>query len=351
MKKQFVISVLTACTAAVCLPVLSASAEEAAYSNAYALVQSWAEDYPDYVCGVWTETGDVDQIVIGVIPGEEGEAGKRLILDQIQNDDSVSFVTQQHTMSELRAIMDKITAIMQEGKIPDLYACGVYDDENCVHVSADLENASPELKEFTAQCAEKFGDAVVFEQCSGIEAAVATDEKTVFVRDYPEDMDALPQEPILCYGDEDSESDIVMEIGADSAVVQEKIEFFGDENTAKDDTITIGAIMTDKDGKPLPADAQHNQPVHAMPKFQNTETTSSSGRIIWAVCGFGLLLAVGITGVILRQRRTARQTNTGAVITSGSGSAKATERLVRESAPEPPKELKDKIMEQVKQES
>ena len=67
MKKQLVMITAAAITAAVCCPVLHASAEEAPFADAEALYESWenasepgedeyysASGYPDYVCGVWT---------------------------------------------------------------------------------------------------------------------------------------------------------------------------------------------------------------------------------------------------------------------------------------------------------
>ncbi len=326
MKKRYLVSVIAACTAAFCLPAMSAHAEEAAFADAGALVQSWGEEYPDYVCGIWSENGDLSQLVIGILPGEAGEKGRQTVLEQIENDDSVRFVTQQHSHTELSCIMEKLTAYMQEQKVPDLYACALDDQDNCIRAEVNLENPSPALKDFMAWCTEQYGDAVVYEQGSPVTASVEVDSVV---------MDGAAEEQIIC-GETPVEP--VMEIGADA------------EYSGSDDTITIGAVMTDGEGKPLPNHNRHDQPVIAKPSLQNTEQSSSYTRLLWVVSAAVVLAAAGaVVFGVMRHRSAARQTSAGTVVTGGESSRKQTERLVREQAPELPDGLKDRIMQKAKQ--
>ena len=73
--------------------------ENGLYANAGALYQAWFANgngesypYPDYITGVWSSDGTIDNLVFGVLKGYDMEKAKAEILAQIENKDSASFV-------------------------------------------------------------------------------------------------------------------------------------------------------------------------------------------------------------------------------------------------------------------
>lgn len=121
--------------------------------------------YPDYVCGVWTETGDMSQLVVAVTKDEKGEAGKQEILSLIEDDNSVSFMYQAYSYRELSIVNDFVTERLRELGINN-WGCGIDEMENVV--SVDIDTSLPEVKAFMEECFTayanmvKFSDGVVF---------------------------------------------------------------------------------------------------------------------------------------------------------------------------------------------
>ncbi len=120
--------------------------------------------YPDYVCGIWTETGDMSELVVAVTKDEAGEAGKEEILSLIENDASVRFTYQSYPYHELKRVQDEITSYM--GDTSGIYGVGVYEMDNKVHIDINMSNSEAEnyVKKLTAH----YGDKIVFEAGSGI---------------------------------------------------------------------------------------------------------------------------------------------------------------------------------------
>lgn len=134
------------------------------------LYQAWFENeeyeyhYPDYVCGVWTETGDMSQLVVAVTKDEAGEAGKQEILSLIENDASVKFTYQSYTYKELRQLQDELSQFM--GDESGIYGIGVYEMDNKVHADIDMSNPNAEM--YVEKLLGQYGDKLVFEAGSGI---------------------------------------------------------------------------------------------------------------------------------------------------------------------------------------
>ena len=131
------------------------------YSTMGALYQAWGgwEGYPDYVCGVWSTDGGMDNLTVAVTKDEAGERGKAEILSQLKNHDTVTFTTQTYRYSELLQVMEEITA--QMGGDSPIVGCGVYEMENKVGVTL-LETA--ETAEDTAEALlKKYGDRITVE--------------------------------------------------------------------------------------------------------------------------------------------------------------------------------------------
>lgn len=121
-------------------------------------------NYPDYVCGVWTETGDMSELVVAVTKDEAGEAGKEEILSLIENDDSVKFTYQSYSYKELRQAQDEITSFM--GDESGIYGLGVSEMENKLHADIDIDN--PNAEDYMKKLLAAYGDMLVFEAGSGI---------------------------------------------------------------------------------------------------------------------------------------------------------------------------------------
>jgi len=119
--------------------------------------------YPDYVCGVWTETGDMSELVVAVTKDEAGEAGKEEILSLIENDNTVKFVYQTYSYTELRDIQEELSPLMADNGV---YGLGVDEMNNRVNVDVDMNH--PNINAFMEECNAKYGDRVYFEAGSEI---------------------------------------------------------------------------------------------------------------------------------------------------------------------------------------
>ena len=150
----------------------AAHAQTDQFANAYALYESWYASqtdwtksaYPDYVCGVWSTDGGMDNLTIAVLEGAAGEAGKAEILDLVADDSTLTIVTQKYSHAELRAIQEELTPSL--GDETGAYGIGVYEMDNKVHVDINTDN--PGAEDFMAKCLEQYGDRIVFEAGSGV---------------------------------------------------------------------------------------------------------------------------------------------------------------------------------------
>lgn len=134
------------------------------------LYQAWYENgeyeynYPDYVCGVWTETGDMSELVVAVTKDEAGEAGKEEILSLIENDESVKFTYQSYSYKELRQAQDEIVHFM--GDESGIYGLGVDETEN--KLRADIDMSNPNAEATVQKLLAQYGDMLVFEAGNGV---------------------------------------------------------------------------------------------------------------------------------------------------------------------------------------
>ena len=343
MKKRFVMTMSAAVfAAAMSVPAIVASAAKI-YHNPKVMVRDWGmTGYPSYVCGVWTETGETDELVIGIVPGEEGEQGKAEIRAMLEDPDSVTFAEQQFSHDTLHTIMKKMNSYWEEKKVPDIYSWGVYDKENCIRVSCNLEAPSGELKEMMDYFA-KFDGAVVFEQGEPVRLmtdGIEESESSEFVPDYdPEIYDGLPADSVPEW----------------NSAAQDDYILGEDVGAERDNTITIGAIdPNDVGGTPegeigAVADGEiytgAEAPVAVGGLDSGLQSNDRNNAMLWVSCGIGtvLLLGGGVWLVQHKRRTAAMQTNTGAVVRAGHMTLKQTEQAVREQTPEPPEDLSSRI--------
>lgn len=131
------------------------------YPTLFDLFQHWCNDgYPDYVTGVWSNDGSSYNLTVGVVEGAAGEAGKQVILDLVENDDSITFTTQTYSHNYLMQIQDELFPYFEQTEL-GMVGSGVYDMENCVHVEFLTEKANDEVSlNFIAELEEKYSDAI-----------------------------------------------------------------------------------------------------------------------------------------------------------------------------------------------
>ena len=144
------------------------SAETAKYATAGDLYQAWEGICPDYVCGVWSTDGGINNLTFGVQNNEEGNAGKQEILELIENDSSVTFVYQEFSRNYLLQIQKEIDNEYM-GKENGLVWTGLYDMDNCIKFGVKEEKKDdPKTQKMVEEILNKYGNAVGVEYTDGI---------------------------------------------------------------------------------------------------------------------------------------------------------------------------------------
>ena len=135
------------------------SAEEAQYSNAGELYEAWAENLPDYICGVWSTDGGYSNLTFGIQDNEAGNAGKQKMLDLIENDSSITFVYQEYSRNYLLQIQREIDEYMKLDL--GLVSTGLYDTRNCIELGIleDRKNDA-DTQTMIKEITDKYGNAV-----------------------------------------------------------------------------------------------------------------------------------------------------------------------------------------------
>ena len=272
------------------------------------LYQAWYDmyeyRYPDYVCGVWTETGDMSELVVAVTKDEAGEKGKEEILSLIENDDSVKFTYQSYSYKELRQVQEEISPLM--GDSSGIFGLGVSEMENKVH--ADIDMSNPNAESVVEKLLAQYGDKVVFQAGGGITLDAETEG---YVNSAGGDMDGAFYSPSI------GEIEIVPETGGyDAGGGYQEAPAVTMEEMA---VITIGA----------------------------TDTEQQDNTWVFAVCGAAVLVLGAVIAFAVSRARV-RQTTAGTV-TDGSGNLtrKDTERIVSESEEVPAKDIMNEIMKEI----
>ena len=163
------------------LCAMTVFAQTGTFATAYDLYSYWNEQrytvpettspYPDYVCGVWSTDGSMENLTFAVTKDEAGEAGKAEILELVEDDATVSFAYQTYPYAELWAIQQELTDSL--GDETGAWGIGVYETENAVGIHIDMDHPGSEA--FMLECFETYGDRVRFEDGSG---AVLTAESS-----------------------------------------------------------------------------------------------------------------------------------------------------------------------------
>ena len=132
------------------------------------LFQYWEmNEYPDYVCGVWSTDGSQDNLTVGVLQNDEGENGKKEILDKIENDDAVTFVYQEYSKNYLFEVQNFLFGYyktVQDG-VEECIASSSIDETNNVCIVSVLEDKENDerVTALLSELVTKFGKAVKVE--------------------------------------------------------------------------------------------------------------------------------------------------------------------------------------------
>lgn len=149
-----------------------AGAKTGQFATAHDLFDHWYMErpdpkqspYPDYVCGVWSTDGSMENLTIAVTDDAAGEAGKAEILALIEDDSTVTFTTAAYSHAELFAIQWELAERM--GEETGMFGIGVYEMENQVHVDIDMDH--PGAQTFMEECFALYGDRICFVDGDGV---------------------------------------------------------------------------------------------------------------------------------------------------------------------------------------
>ena len=84
--------ILSACLLAPTIALADGDSGEPPFQNGFELYQSWEEEYPEYITGVYSVDGTMDHLVFMILATEDQEAIKERILSQVRDKDSITFV-------------------------------------------------------------------------------------------------------------------------------------------------------------------------------------------------------------------------------------------------------------------
>ncbi len=269
--------------------------------------------YPDYVCGVWTETGDMSELVVAVTKDEAGEKGKEEILSLIENDDSVKFTYQSYSYKELRQVQEEISHFM--GDESGIYGLGVSEMENKVCANIDMSNPNAEM--YVEKLLGQYGDMIVFEAGNGFTLDAATEGI----------IDSAGGEDIGgegIYTPSIGSDDIVTEIGAGGGVF---------------------ATGINADGGYQEAPAVTMEELAAVAEISVTGAKQDNAWI-FAVCVIAVL-AIAVVVAVLVNKGKAKQTTAGIVIDGTRLTVSDTETIVTESKETPQRDILGAVMEEI----
>lgn len=163
----------------ICVFSMSVYAKDSKYQSAGDLFASWDENFPDYICGVWSTNGGTKNLTFGIPNTEAGEAGKKEILDLIEDDSTATFVYQKYSRNYLTSIMEALNDYFE--KDLGLVFAGLNDWENRINLGIIKERAEndEQTKAMINELREKFGDAIAIEYTDSYVYLYTTDVKDV----------------------------------------------------------------------------------------------------------------------------------------------------------------------------
>lgn len=137
---------------------------EAIFETAQDLYESWAgvDNYPDYVCGVWSTHGEPDYLTIAVLDTEEGEQGKAEILDLVKDDSTVTFAYGEYSRDYLTNTLNEVAKLFKTSKEHGIVAVALSDKENRIALTVvdEYEN-NEKSKETLDNLKSQYGDVFI----------------------------------------------------------------------------------------------------------------------------------------------------------------------------------------------
>ena len=137
---------------------------QAVFDTARDLYESWAgvNNYPDYVCGVWSTNGSGDYLTIAVLDTEEGENGKAEILDLVKDDSTITFAYGEYSRDYLTQTQNEVTKLFKTSKEHGIVAAALLGKENRIALTVvdEYEN-NKESKEMLDNLKLEYGDVFI----------------------------------------------------------------------------------------------------------------------------------------------------------------------------------------------
>ncbi len=127
---------------------------------------TYPPQYPDYICGVWTDNGTTYPLTFSVTNDAAGRAGKKEILRLLADDSSVKFTTGKYSRNLLMQVMEDISQYFDQDL--GLVGLGVYDIQN--HVGLDILQSyadHAETKQWLKDLKARYGDAIFVRYTGG----------------------------------------------------------------------------------------------------------------------------------------------------------------------------------------
>ena len=140
---------------------------EAVFETAWDLNQVWApSNYPDYVCGVWSNDGSTSSITIAVLNTDEGNRGKEEILELIEDDSSVTFTYGEYSRNYLTDVQDELLKLFKTKEEHGLISTALDEYESRITLGIlkeykDNEKTEQMLSDITNQ----YGDIFTVTYC------------------------------------------------------------------------------------------------------------------------------------------------------------------------------------------
>lgn len=156
---------LAVCLFMICICSVLASAEEnGTYENAGQLYEAWVSQggVPDYISGVWSTDGGMENLTFGIVKSDAGEKGQQDILALVKDDSTVTIVYQTYSRNYLYRIQEEIVdAYFEKGL--GLVTAGLDEYNNILIFEVHIDYAdNADTRAMIQRVTEQYGDAVAF---------------------------------------------------------------------------------------------------------------------------------------------------------------------------------------------
>lgn len=163
------ILLMAMCFLMICACAVTASAEDSGiYETAGELYEAWVSQdcVPDYISGVWSTDGGLENLTFGVVKGADGEKGRQEILALVRDDSTVTIVYQTYSRNYLYRIQEAVVdAYFEKGL--GLVTAGVSEYENKLRFEVHTDFAdNADTLAMIQQVTGQYGDAVYFRYTS-----------------------------------------------------------------------------------------------------------------------------------------------------------------------------------------